>query len=114
MLRRFKTEEVWPEALLAQKPERRRAVKTLYDVLVSQYAGGQQISLSELKEDQLNDESSREPGLFRKKGCLKNTPGLSGHGHLAPFEITNARSAALAGRRRRARNGVAAKATTRM
>lgn len=44
--RRFKTEEVWPEALLAQKPELRG--KTLYDVLFATPAVSK-FPLSELK-----------------------------------------------------------------
>ncbi len=67
--RRFKTEEVWPEALLAQKPELRG--KTLYDVLFATPAVSK-FPLSELKEDQLNDES-RELGFYLQKGYLKNT-----------------------------------------
>ncbi len=96
--RRFKTEEVWPEALLAQKPELRG--KTLYDVLFATPAVSK-FPLSELKEDQLNDES-RELGFYLQKGCLKNTPvwtwprSRSGAVRRLP---QRARSA-LAGRRR--------------
>ncbi len=71
--RRFKTEEVWPEELLAKKPELRG--KTLYEVL---YATPEvsKFPVSELAEDQLNDES-RELGFYcPKKGCSKSTHGL--------------------------------------
>lgn len=70
--RRFKTEEVWPEELLAKKPELRG--KTLYEVL---YATPEvsKFPVSELAEDQLNDES-RELGFYLQKGCSKSTHGL--------------------------------------
>lgn len=70
--RRFKTEEVWPEELLAQKPELRG--KTLYDVLFATSAVTK-FPLTELADDQLNDES-RELGFYLQKGCSKSTPGL--------------------------------------
>ncbi|HAU3357947.1 TPA: nitrate reductase catalytic subunit NapA [Salmonella enterica subsp. salamae] len=82
--RRFKTEEVWPEALLAQKPELRG--KTLYDVLFATPAVSK-FPLSELKEDQLNDES-RELGFYLQKGLFEEYAWFGrGHGHdLAPFD----------------------------
>lgn len=54
--------------MLAQKPELRG--KTLYDVLFATPAVSK-FPLSELKEEQLNDES-RELGFYLQKGCLKN------------------------------------------
>ncbi len=108
----FKTEEVWPEALLAQKPELRG--KTLYDVLFATPAVSK-FPLSELKEDQLNDES-RELGFYLQKGCLKNTPGLDVATGTIWRRSTITTRAVCAGRSSKAkrRNGVTAKATTRM
>ncbi len=82
--RRFKTEEVWPEELLAKKPELRG--KTLYEVL---YATPEvsKFPVSELAEDQLNDES-RELGFYLQKGLFEEYAWFGrGHGHdLAPFD----------------------------
>ena len=82
--RRFKTEEVWPEDLLAKKPELRG--KTLYEVL---YATPEvsKFPVSELAEDQLNDES-RELGFYLQKGLFEEYAWFGrGHGHdLAPFD----------------------------
>ncbi|MCL7660130.1 periplasmic nitrate reductase subunit alpha, partial [Klebsiella pneumoniae] len=65
--RRFKTEEVWLEELLAKKPELRG--KTLYEVL---YATPEvsKFPVSELAEDQLNDES-RDLGFYLQKGLFE-------------------------------------------
>lgn len=62
---------MWPEELLAKKPELRG--KTLYEVL---YATPEvsKFPVSELAEDQLNDES-RELGFYLQ-GCSKSTHGL--------------------------------------
>ncbi len=76
--RRFKTEEVWPEELLAKKPELRG--KTLYEVL---YATPEvsKFPVSELAEDQLNDES-RELGFYLQKGLFEEYAWFGrGHGH---------------------------------
>ncbi|MDE5307168.1 hypothetical protein PY546_12035 [Providencia stuartii] len=64
--RRFKTEEVWPEELLAQKPEYRG--KTLYDVLFANQAVTK-FPITELAENQLNDES-RELGFYLQKRVI--------------------------------------------
>lgn len=82
--RRFKTEEVWPEELLAQKPELRG--KTLYDVLFATPAVTK-FPVTELAEDQLNDES-RELGFYLQKGLFEEYAWFGrGHGHdLAPFD----------------------------
>ncbi|ARU54196.1 nitrate reductase catalytic subunit [Oleiphilus messinensis] len=65
--KRFKVEEVWPETLLAKKPEYRG--KTLFDVL---YANGQvdQYGLGEIPDDRLNDEA-REFGFYAQKGLFE-------------------------------------------
>ncbi|WP_417349464.1 nitrate reductase catalytic subunit NapA [Ferrimonas sp.] len=65
--KRFKVEEVWPEELLAQKPEYRG--KTLFDVL---YANGQvnQYSLDEVPAERLNDDA-RAAGFYIQKGLFE-------------------------------------------
>jgi nitrate reductase NapA len=82
--KRFKVEEVWPEELLAQKPEYRG--KTLYDVL---FANGEvnKYPLTEIPADQLNDEA-RDFGFYLQKGLFEEYAGFGrGHGHdLAPFD----------------------------
>lgn len=65
--KRFKVEEVWPETLLAQKPDYRG--KTLHDVLFANDAV-KRFPLSELAENQLNDES-RELGFYLQKGLFE-------------------------------------------
>ncbi|MBT9430242.1 nitrate reductase catalytic subunit NapA [Candidatus Symbiopectobacterium endolongispinus] len=82
--KRFKVEEVWPETLLAQKPDYRG--KTLYDVLFANNAV-KRFPLSELAENQLNDES-RELGFYLQKGLFEECAAFGrGHGHdLAPFD----------------------------
>lgn len=80
----FKTEEVWPEELLAAKPEYRG--KTLFDVL---FANGQvdRYPLAELQKGYDNDES-RHFGFYLQKGLFEEYAGFGrGHGHdLAPFD----------------------------
>lgn len=75
---------MWPEELLAKKPELRG--KTLYEVL---YATPEvsKFPVSELAEDQLNDES-RELGFYLQKGLFEEYAWFGrGHGHdLAPFD----------------------------
>lgn len=82
--KRFAVEEVWPEALLAQKPAYRG--KTLYDVLFANDVTTR-FPLSELAENQLNDES-RDFGFYLQKGLFEEYAAFGrGHGHdLAPFD----------------------------
>jgi nitrate reductase NapA len=83
--KRFKTEEVWPEELLAKMPELRG--KTLYEVL---YANGtvDKYPLSEIPDGRLNDES-RHFGFYLQKGLFEEYAAFGrGHGHdLAPFDL---------------------------
>lgn len=109
--RRFKTEEVWPEELLAQKPELRG--KTLYDVLFATPAVTK-FPVTELAEDQLNDES-RELGFYLQKGCSKSTPGLVAVTGMTLRHLTiTTKPAVYAGRSSKAKrpSGATAKATT--
>lgn len=80
----FKTDEVWPEELLAKKPELRG--KTLYEVL---FANGSidKYPLSEIPENQLNDES-RDFGFYIQKGLFEEYAEFGReHGHdLAYFD----------------------------
>jgi len=81
--KRFKIEEVWPEALLAKNPEYRG--KTMYDVL---YANGQvdKFPMSESKGD-TNFEGDYF-GYYIQKGLFEEYAEFGrGHGHdLAPFD----------------------------
>ncbi|MFA1240137.1 nitrate reductase catalytic subunit NapA [Serratia odorifera] len=83
--KRFQLEEVWPEALLAQKPQYRG--KTLYDVL---FANGvvNRFKLAEISQDQLNDEA-RAVGFYIQKGLFEEYADFGrGHGHdLAAFDM---------------------------
>lgn len=80
----FKVEEVWPEELIAKKPEYRG--KTLYDVL---YANGvvNKFPLSELQQGFDNDESTAF-GFYVQKGLFEEYAVFGrGKAHdLAPFE----------------------------
>jgi nitrate reductase NapA len=82
--KRFKVEEVWPEELIAKKPEYRG--KTLYDVL---YANGQvdRFPLSQLQDGVDNDESV-DFGFYIQKGLFEEYASFGrGKAHdLAPFE----------------------------
>ncbi len=82
--KRFKVEEVWPEALLAKKPEYRG--KTLYQIL---FANGtvNQFPLSQIEAGYDNDES-RAFGYYVQKGLFEEYAGFGrGHAHdLAPFD----------------------------
>ncbi|TKB48319.1 nitrate reductase catalytic subunit NapA [Ferrimonas sediminicola] len=82
--KRFKVEEVWPEELLAQKPEYRG--KTLFDIL---YANGQvnRYGLDQVPETRLNDDA-RAAGFYIQKGLFEEYASFGrDHGHdLAPFE----------------------------
>jgi hypothetical protein len=72
--KRFKIEEVWPEELLAKKPEYRG--KTLFDVL---YKNGQidKFPISDIEAGYANDES-KAFGTTSTKACSKNTPPSAG------------------------------------
>lgn len=82
--KRFKIEEVWPEELIAKKPEYRG--KTLYDVL---FANGQvdRFGVDELQEGFDNDESE-ELGFYLQKGLFEEYAAFGrGKAHdLASFE----------------------------
>src|SRR3954452_24105581 len=82
--RRFKVEEVWPEDLLARKPEYRG--KTLFDVL---FRNGEvdKFPLSEIEPGYANAESTAF-GFYVHKGLFEAYAGFGrGHGHdHAPFE----------------------------
>ncbi|WP_087017013.1 nitrate reductase catalytic subunit NapA [Thaumasiovibrio subtropicus] len=83
--KRFTVEEVWPEDLLAKKPELRG--KTLYDVL---YANGKadQFKLDEIPDDRLNDDA-RHFGFYVQKGLFEEYAYFGrDHAHdLAPFDM---------------------------
>ena len=82
--KRFTVEEVWPEELIAQKPELRG--KTLYDVL---FANGvvNKFPLSDTYKGFDNDESTHF-GFYLQKGLFEEYASFGrGHGHdLAPFD----------------------------
>ncbi len=82
--KRFKTEEVWPEALLAKKPEYRG--KTLFQVL---FANGSvdKFPASQIEAGFENDES-KAYGFYVQKGLFEEYAAFGrGHGHdLAPFD----------------------------
>ena len=82
--KRFKTEEVWGEDLLAKKPEYRG--KTLYDVL---FKNGQvdKFPLSEISKDHPNQEAN-DFGYYIQKGLFEEY-AIFGRGHahdLAPYD----------------------------
>jgi len=90
--KRFKVEDVWPEELIAKKPEYRG--KTLYDVL---YANGQvdKFPLTDLEKANghawagyMNDES-KELGYYLQKGLFEEYASFGrGHAHdLAYFDV---------------------------
>ncbi|WP_068088131.1 nitrate reductase catalytic subunit NapA [Polycladidibacter stylochi] len=82
--KRFTTDEVWPEELLAKKPELRG--KTLYEVL---FRNGQvdKFPTSEVAEGFDNQESS-DFGYYVQKGLFEEYASFGrGHAHdLAPFD----------------------------
>jgi nitrate reductase NapA len=82
--KRFKIEEVWPEELIAKKPEYRG--KTLFDVL---YNNGvvDKFPVSDIQEGYKNREAS-EFGFYVQKGLFEEYAQFGrGHGHdLAPFD----------------------------
>ncbi len=81
----FKAEEVWPEELLAKKPEYRG--KTLYEIL---FRNGQvdKYPLSEIQQGFPNDEAEHF-GFYIQKGLFEEYRQFGLHkGHdLAPFEM---------------------------
>ncbi|MFB1031672.1 MAG: nitrate reductase catalytic subunit NapA, partial [Thauera sp.] len=90
--KRFKVEDVWPEELIAKKPEYRG--KTLYDVL---YANGQvnKFPLEDVEKANghawagyMNDES-KELGFYLQKGLFEEYAAFGrGHAHdLADFDV---------------------------
>ncbi|MER2555314.1 MAG: nitrate reductase catalytic subunit NapA [Thauera sp.] len=90
--KRFKVEDVWPEELIAKKPEYRG--KTLYDVL---YANGQvnKFPLEDVEKANghawagyMNDES-KELGYYLQKGLFEEYAAFGrGHAHdLADFDV---------------------------
>ncbi|MGB0937275.1 MAG: nitrate reductase catalytic subunit NapA [Colwellia sp.] len=80
----FKVEDVWPEELIAKKPEVRG--KTLFDVLYKDSHVGK-FSLDEVPEDRLNDES-RHFGFYIQKGLFEEYASFGrGKAHdLAPYD----------------------------
>ncbi|RZL92209.1 MAG: periplasmic nitrate reductase subunit alpha [Variovorax sp.] len=82
--KRFKIEEVWPEDLIAKKPEYRG--KTLYEVL---FRNGQvdKFPTSEMEAGYENFEA-KECGFYVQKGLFEEYASFGrGHGHdLAPFD----------------------------
>ena len=82
--KRFKVEEVWPEDLLAKKPEYRG--KTLFQIL---YANGavNKFPVAQIEAGFDNDES-KAFGFYVQKGLFEEYAEFGrGHGHdLAPFD----------------------------
>ena len=83
--KRFRVEEVWPEELIAQKPEYKG--RTLYDIL---FENGQvnKYPLKETAKGFHNDEADHF-GFYVQKGLFEEYASFGrGHGHdLAPFEM---------------------------
>jgi nitrate reductase NapA len=83
--KRFKVEEVWPEELLAKKPELRG--KTLYDIL---YRNGKvdRYPVSQIEKGFANDEA-KAFGFYLQKGLFEEYASFGrGHGHdLADFDV---------------------------
>ncbi|ENO96804.1 nitrate reductase catalytic subunit [Thauera phenylacetica B4P] len=90
--KRFKVEDVWPEELIAKKPEYRG--KTLYDVL---YANGQVDKFPLADVDKANghawagymNDESKELGYYLQKGLFEEYAAFGrGHAHdLADFDV---------------------------
>ena len=90
--KRFKVEDVWPEELIAKKPEYRG--KTLYDVL---YANGQVDKFPLADVDKANghawagymNDESKELGYYLQKGLFEEYAAFGrGHAHdLAYFDV---------------------------
>lgn len=83
--KRFRMEEVWPEALLAQKPEYRG--KTMFDVLFRNGAVDS-FPLTQLDPAYENEEA-KAFGFYVQKGLFEEYAQFGrGHGHdLAPFDV---------------------------
>lgn len=83
--KRFTTDEVWSEAVLAANPEYKG--KTLYEVLY-QNGNVNKFPLSESDGNYLNDEANYF-GFYVQKGLFEEYATFGrGHGHdLAPFEM---------------------------
>ena len=97
--KRFKIEEVWPEELIAKKPDYRG--KTLFDVL---FKNGQvdKYPLQDIEAGYENAEA-KHFGFYVQKGLFEEYAAFGrGHGHdLAPFDTYHQSAwSALAGRRR--------------
>ena len=82
--KRFTTDEIWPEELLAKKPELKG--KTLFEVLYKDSDTGK-FSLSEVPKDRLNQES-RDFGFYIQKGLFEEYAKFGrGKAHdLAPYD----------------------------
>jgi nitrate reductase NapA len=82
--KRFKVEEVWPEDLIAKKPEVRG--KTLYDIL---FRNGKvdRFPVSQIEQGYANDEA-KAFGFYLQKGLFEEYATFGrGHGHdLADFD----------------------------
>ena len=82
--KRFKTEDVWTEELLAKKPEHRG--KTLYEVL---FTNGQvdKFPLADISKDHPNQEAN-DFGYYIQKGLFEEYASFGrGHAHdLAPYD----------------------------
>ncbi|MBW3165135.1 nitrate reductase catalytic subunit NapA [Ferrimonas balearica] len=82
--KRFTVEEVWPQELIAQKPEYKG--KTLFDIL---FANGEvnKYSLDEIPAQRLNDDA-RDMGFYVQKGLFEEYARFGrGKAHdLAPFD----------------------------
>jgi len=82
--KRFKTEDVWTEELLAKKPEHRG--KTLYEVL---FTNGQvdKFPLADISKDHPNQEAN-DFGYYLQKGLFEEYATFGrGHAHdLAPYD----------------------------
>ncbi len=86
--KRFTVEEVWPEELLAQKPEYRG--KTLYDILFANGVVNQFPFEGKIVDDRGNEYGNHESqdfGYYVQKGMFEEYAGFGrGHGHdLADF-----------------------------
>lgn len=82
--KRFKTDEVWPEEILAANPEYRG--RTLFDVLFRN-GSVDRFPLSDMDPDYANNEA-KEFGFYIQKGLFEEYAEFGrGHGHdLAPYD----------------------------
>ncbi|MGF1742285.1 periplasmic nitrate reductase subunit alpha [Vibrio profundum] len=81
--KRFKMTEIWPEDLLAQKPQYRD--KTMYDVL---FKNGQ-VDKFPIKEARTLNDDAHHAGFYVQKGLFEEYATFGrGHGHdLAPYDL---------------------------